>query len=71
MSDTGKGIPLESRELIYERFYRLDSSRARRHGGAGLGLSIVRHLLSFFQGTVELEASSELGSVFKVTLLRG
>nr|WP_167521263.1 ATP-binding protein [Paenibacillus timonensis] len=71
VSDTGKGIPLESRELIYERFYRLDSSRARRHGGAGLGLSIVRHLLSFFQGTVELEASSELGSVFKVTLLRG
>ncbi|MNO13727.1 Signal transduction histidine-protein kinase ArlS [compost metagenome] len=71
VSDTGKGIPLESRELIYERFYRLDSSRARRRGGAGLGLSIVRHLLSFFQGTVELEASSELGSVFKVTLLRG
>lgn len=71
MSDTGKGIPLESRELIFERFYRLDSSRARRHGGAGLGLSIVRHLLAFFQGTVELETSSEAGSVFKVTLLRG
>ncbi|WP_164716272.1 sensor histidine kinase [Paenibacillus whitsoniae] len=71
VADTGKGISLSSRELIFERFYRVDSSRARRNGGAGLGLSIVRHLLAFFQGTVELETSSELGSVFKVTLMRG
>ncbi|WP_164775427.1 HAMP domain-containing sensor histidine kinase [Paenibacillus glycanilyticus] len=71
VSDTGKGIPLSSKELVFERFYRLDSSRARRHGGAGLGLSIVRHLLAISQGTVELESSSESGSVFKVTLVRG
>ncbi|WP_201004688.1 sensor histidine kinase [Paenibacillus glycanilyticus] len=71
VSDTGKGIPLSSKELVFERFYRLDSSRARRHGGAGLGLSIVRHLLAISQGTVELESSSESGSVFKVTLIRG
>ncbi|GMK44200.1 hypothetical protein PghCCS26_13270 [Paenibacillus glycanilyticus] len=71
VSDTGKGIPLSSKELVFERFYRLDSSRARRHGGAGLGLSIVRHLLEISQGTVELESSSESGSVFKVTLVRG
>lgn len=71
VSDTGKGIPPPSRDLVFERFYRIDSSRARRHGGAGLGLSIVRHLLAFFQGTVELETSSEFGSVFKVTLIRG
>ncbi|MNR48587.1 Signal transduction histidine-protein kinase ArlS [compost metagenome] len=71
VSDTGQGIPLSSRELIFERFYRIDASRARRNGGAGLGLSIVRHLLALFQGTVELETSSELGSVFKVTLVRG
>ncbi|MGO4376520.1 sensor histidine kinase, partial [Paenibacillus sp. MCAF20] len=71
VSDTGKGISSQSSELVFERFYRTDSSRARRLGGAGLGLSIVRHLLSFFQGTVELETSSELGSVFKVTLIRG
>ncbi|WP_336771457.1 sensor histidine kinase [Paenibacillus sp. MMO-58] len=71
VSDTGKGIPLSSKELVFERFYRLDSSRARRHGGAGLGLSIVRHLLSISQGTVELESSSKSGSVFKVTLVRG
>jgi signal transduction histidine kinase len=71
VSDTGKGISPPSRELVFERFYRTDSSRARRHGGAGLGLSIVRHLLAFFQGTVELETSSESGSVFKVTLFPG
>ncbi|WP_435170628.1 sensor histidine kinase [Paenibacillus glycanilyticus] len=71
VTDTGKGIPLSSKELVFERFYRLDSSRARRHGGAGLGLSIVRHLLAISQGTVELESSSESGSVFKVTLVRG
>lgn len=71
VSDTGKGISPSFRELIFERFYRIDSSRARRKGGAGLGLSIVRHLLALFQGTVELETSSESGSVFKVTLIRG
>ncbi|MBW4085722.1 cell wall metabolism sensor histidine kinase WalK [Paenibacillus sp. S150] len=71
VSDTGKGIPSSSRDLIFERFYRIDSSRARRNGGAGLGLSIVRHLLAFSQGTVELETSSHLGSVFKVTLIQG
>ncbi|WP_379131005.1 sensor histidine kinase [Paenibacillus sp. sgz500958] len=71
VSDTGNGISLPSKELVFERFYRVDSSRARRSGGAGLGLSIVRHLLAFFQGTVELETSSELGSVFKVTLISG
>ncbi|MBD2871863.1 sensor histidine kinase [Paenibacillus arenilitoris] len=71
VSDTGKGIPRASWELIFERFYRIDSSRARRSGGAGLGLSIVRHLLALFQGTAELETSSESGSVFKVTLIRG
>ncbi|TVX95975.1 HAMP domain-containing protein [Cohnella terricola] len=71
VSDTGNGISPSSRELVFERFYRIDSSRARRSGGAGLGLSIVRHLLAFFQGSVELETSSELGSVFKVTLIRG
>ncbi|MCY9660762.1 ATP-binding protein [Paenibacillus chondroitinus] len=71
VSDTGKGISPPSRELVFERFYRLESSRARSHGGAGLGLSIVRHLLAIFQGTVELESSSEFGSVFKVTLIQG
>lgn len=71
VSDTGKGIPAPSRELVFERFYRIDSSRARRSGGAGLGLSIARHLLALFQGTIELETSSESGSVFKVTLVRG
>lgn len=71
VSDTGKGISSASRELIFERFYRVDSSRARRSGGAGLGLSIVRHLLAFSQGTVELETSSESGSIFKVTLIPG
>ncbi|MDI4648030.1 sensor histidine kinase [Cohnella hashimotonis] len=71
VADTGKGISLSNRELVFERFYRVDASRARRHGGAGLGLSIVRHLLGFFEGTVELEKSSEEGSVFKVLLVRG
>lgn len=71
VSDTGKGISPAFKELIFERFYRIDSSRARRSGGAGLGLSIIRHLLAFSKGTVELEASSESGSVFKVMLIPG
>ncbi len=68
ISDTGIGIALEEQSHIFERFYRVDSSRSRHRGGAGLGLSIVEHLLDLHNGSVSLERSSTEGSTFLVTL---
>jgi len=56
VSDDGPGIPPEDRERIFERFTRLDDARGRNSGGAGLGLAIVRDLLSRVGGTVSITA---------------
>lgn len=59
VSDTGTGIPSGALPRIFERFYRVDASRARPGGGTGLGLAIVRHLVQAMGG--EVGAESELG----------
>jgi signal transduction histidine kinase len=56
VSDDGPGIPPEHRERVFERFTRLDDARGRNSGGAGLGLAIVRDLLTRAGGTVEITA---------------
>ncbi|HMI33942.1 MAG TPA: ATP-binding protein [Propionibacteriaceae bacterium] len=56
VSDDGPGIPLEHRERVFERFTRLDDARGRNSGGAGLGLAIVRDLLTRAGGTVAITA---------------
>jgi len=66
--DTGIGIAPEEQEHIFERFYRVDHSRTRHRGGAGLGLSIVQHLLSLHNGSIFLANSSPAGSTFLVHL---
>jgi signal transduction histidine kinase len=69
VSDTGVGIPREHLRHIFERFTQIDSSTTRSHGGLGLGLAIVRHLVEAHGGTVS--ASSEgpnRGATFNVTL---
>jgi signal transduction histidine kinase len=68
VADTGVGIVQEDQSHIFERFYRVDRSRSRHNGGAGLGLSIVQHLLSLHSGSVSLEESSPAGSCFLVQL---
>lgn len=68
VSDTGQGIPPEQRELIFEPFYRVDKSRSRQNGGAGLGLSTVRQILRQHGGAVSVSESEAGGSVFTVTL---
>lgn len=59
--DTGPGIPAADRQRVFERFYRLDASRSRSQGGAGLGMAIVAAIVGSHGGTVEL-ASPPLGT---------
>ena len=59
VADNGPGIPTSALPRIFERFYRVDPSRARAEGGTGLGLAIVRHLVQAMGG--EVWAESELG----------
>jgi len=68
VSDTGKGIPAEDLPNIFERFYRVDRSRARATGGSGLGLTIAKRWVEAHGG--EITAKSELGkgSSFSFTL---
>jgi two-component system phosphate regulon sensor histidine kinase PhoR len=68
VSDEGPGIPEEDRSRIFERFYRVDKSRARDPGGTGLGLAIVRHLIELHGGTVRAENRPEGGARFTIGL---
>jgi signal transduction histidine kinase/ActR/RegA family two-component response regulator len=66
--DTGIGIPAEALEKIFGAFIQLDDGLHRSHGGAGLGLAIVRELTGLMGGTVTVESTPGLGSCFIVTL---
>ena len=68
IADQGPGIPVNLRDRVFERFYRVDPGRARAMGGTGLGLSIVRNLVRLMNGRVELTCPAEGGSVFSVSL---
>jgi two-component system phosphate regulon sensor histidine kinase PhoR len=68
VSDEGPGIPEEDRSRVFERFYRVDKSRARAPGGTGLGLAIVKHLVELHGGTVRAENRTEGGARFTVSL---
>lgn len=69
--DTGCGIAADHLPHIFERFYRVDPSRDRATGGAGVGLAIVRRLSEAHGGSVCVESEIGKGSVFTVTLPRG
>ena len=70
VADTGSGIPETDRQRIFDPFFQLDQSPTRRHGGAGVGLAIVRRLVEAHGGTVHVEANAPRGSVFVVGLPR-
>lgn len=68
VSDTGVGIPEESLDRIYERFYRVDKSRSKSVGGTGLGLSIVKHAVNIHNGEITVNSKIDEGTEITVTL---
>ena len=68
VSDTGIGIPAEALDLIFEPFYRVDKSRSRQMGGAGLGLATAKAIVERHGGTIEAGSTPEGGSCFTVHL---
>ena len=69
VADTGPGIPPDDLTRVFERFYRVDKSRARP-GGTGLGLAIVKHLVQVMDGEVWAENRPQGGALFTVKLPR-
>jgi two-component system phosphate regulon sensor histidine kinase PhoR len=67
VSDSGIGIPEESLERIFERFYRVNKSRSRATGGTGLGLSIVKHAVDLLGWNISVK-SGDAGTEFTVTI---
>lgn len=68
VSDTGCGIPQESLPLIFDRFYRVDSSRDRQSGGHGLGLAIAQQIARFHNTEIEVRSTVGKGSCFRLRL---
>lgn len=68
ISDTGIGIPNDMRKDIFEPFFRVDKSRSRQIGGAGLGLSIVKAIIEKHGGTITVADNDAVGTTFVITL---
>lgn len=68
VADQGVGIPEADRDRVFERFYRVDSARARDTGGTGLGLSIVKHVVQNHGGDIRLWSRPGKGSTFTIRL---
>jgi len=68
VSDTGPGIPAEDLPHVFERFYRVDKSRAQPRGRAGLGLAICKAIVEAHSGTIAAVSQPGSGSTFTVTL---
>lgn len=64
VSDTGAGIPAEHLDMIFDRFYRVDSARSKSTGGVGLGLAIVKSIMDLHGGTVRVESRPDQGTTF-------
>ncbi|NMI03739.1 HAMP domain-containing histidine kinase [Paenibacillus sp. SZ31] len=68
ISDTGIGIPLEDQKRIFERFFKADRSHSRKYDGSGMGLAIVKQIVSLHQGDIRVESEPGQGTTFIITL---
>jgi putative nucleotidyltransferase with HDIG domain len=71
VEDNGEGIPDDMRDIIFDRFSQVDNSAIKRHGGTGIGLSLVKEIVELHKGTVEVNSEIGHGSRFTVKLLKG
>lgn len=67
VEDNGIGIPQDSQNRVFERFYRVDKSRSKATGGTGLGLAIVKHIAMLHDAKIELQSQVGSGTLIKVT----
>jgi len=70
VSDNGIGIEEKHLKHVFDRFYRVDSSRSRKQGGSGLGLSIVKHIIEAHDQAINVRSTINIGSTFGFTLKR-
>ncbi|MFK4473234.1 two-component system OmpR family sensor kinase [Paenibacillus sp. RC73] len=68
ISDTGIGISPEDQKRIFERFFKADRSHSRKYGGSGMGLAIVKQIVSLHQGDIRVESEPGRGTTVIVTL---
>jgi heavy metal sensor kinase len=71
VTDQGPGVALEHREVIFDRFFRVDQSRTRNGGGAGLGLAIAKWAVQLHGGELTVQDGSRGGSEFRIVLPTG
>lgn len=68
VEDSGIGIPEESQEMIFERFYRVDKTRSRETGGTGLGLAITKNIIQMHRGVIKVYSKENEGTTFTVRI---
>lgn len=68
VTDNGPGIPVENQKHLFQKFYKIDTSSTRKHGGTGLGLTICRGLVESHGGKIWLDKEYTQGTSFKFTI---
>ena len=68
VEDSGIGIPMESQNKVFERFYRVDKARSRETGGTGLGLAIVKNIILMHHGTIKMHSEENIGTTFTLRI---
>ena len=68
VADSGIGIPDDSQDMVFERFYRVDKDRARKTGGTGLGLAITKNIILLHNGEIKVYSKEGEGTTFTVRI---
>lgn len=68
VEDTGVGIPKDKQPLLFQKFQQLDTSYHRQYGGTGLGLALTKQLVELHGGSIDVQSSVGIGSIFTVRL---
>ena len=71
VTDNGVGIPAAKSDLIFQKFYQIDASLARKHGGTGLGLTICKGIVETHGGNIWIDKKYMNGTSIKFTLPKG